>query len=245
VSSTDAGHGDLQIRPATEGDVEALASVMVRARRAAAPEMPPPVRPDIDTAPWLRDEMARPGSETWVAEDDGTVLGFALAQPGWLDLLYVAPEHTGAGVGSTLLEVVKHARPHGFALWVFESNRSARDFYRSHGLVELERTDGSGNEERAPDVRMAWLGHDPVSSLRRQVDEVDAVLADVISRRVALTGEIQRHKEVPGHAGRDESREAEIAASMSRRAPVLSPQEWRRIMHEVISVSLDAVERRP
>jgi hypothetical protein len=41
-------------------------------------------------------------------------------------------------------------------LWVFESNVPARRFYELHGFVAVERTDGAGNEERAPDVRMEW-----------------------------------------------------------------------------------------
>ena len=39
---------------------------------------------------------------------------------------------------------------------MFESNVGARRLYARRGLVEVERTDGAGNEEKAPDVRMAW-----------------------------------------------------------------------------------------
>lgn len=46
----------------------------------------------------------------------------------------------------------------GLTLWVFETNVDARRFYRDHGFVEVERTDGSANEERSPDVRYAWPG---------------------------------------------------------------------------------------
>ncbi len=74
----------------------------------------------------------------------------------WLDDLYVLPGHAGHGIGSMLLDVVKTRRPDGFALWVFEVNTPARAFYARHGLVEVERTDGAGNEEKAPDVRMEW-----------------------------------------------------------------------------------------
>jgi hypothetical protein len=51
---------------------------------------------------------------------------------------------------------VKTLRPDGFGLWVFTSNTPARAFYAGHGFVETERTDGSDNEEHAPDVRMEW-----------------------------------------------------------------------------------------
>ena len=71
------------------------------------------------------------------------------------------PRHGGRGVGTALLDLVKAQRPAGFCLWVFETNAPARGFYARRGLVELERTDGSGNEEQAPDVRMAWPGAEP------------------------------------------------------------------------------------
>ena len=56
-----------------------------------------------------------------------------------------------------LLDLVKAMRPGGFSLWVFESNTPAQAFYTRHGLVEREHTDGSGNEEREPDLRMEWV----------------------------------------------------------------------------------------
>ncbi len=74
----------------------------------------------------------------------------------WLDDLYVVPGHARRGIGSALLETAKALRPGGFGLWVFETNAPARAFYAGHGLVEVERTDGSDNEERAPDIRMTW-----------------------------------------------------------------------------------------
>ncbi len=85
-----------------------------------------------------------------------------------------------------LLDVVKAQRPDGFSLWVFQSNTGARRFYERHGLVELEHTDGSGNEEKSPDLRMAWPGGDPVAFLRRMLDDVDGQLADLRHRREAI-----------------------------------------------------------
>jgi chorismate mutase/SAM-dependent methyltransferase len=204
--------------------------------------MPPSVHPDEDTLPWVTGWLAADDGEVWVAEVAGAPVGYARLTATWLDQLFVAPDHAGLGIGGMLLDVVKSVRPDGFALWVFESNHPARAFYRRRGLVELERTDGSGNEEHAPDIRMAWPGADPLTYLRGQVDEVDDALAQVLARRAALTTAIQSYKPVPGHAGRDQEREAEIALRMARHAPALGAAGLRRIMHEVIGVSLDAVE---
>ncbi len=183
-------------------------------------------------------------AQGWVATAaDGSPLGFALATPGWLEMLYVHPGHVGAGVGSALLGLVKHTFPEGFGLWVFAGNEAAREFYRRGGLVELEVTDGRDNQAGRPDVRMMWPGQRPLDYLRSQVDDADDELASVLVRRLALTREIQRHKPVPGHEGRDLEREVEIASRLARRAPELSIEEWSRIVHTVVSASLDAVER--
>jgi chorismate mutase/GNAT superfamily N-acetyltransferase len=231
---------ELLIRPADAADVPALAAVLRASRDAAVPAMPPALHTEEEHVGYFTDRLAT--SEVWVAADEAGVLGFAHVDGGWLEGLYVRPDVAGQGVGTALLDVVKALRPGGFALWVFETNEPARRFYRRHGLVELEHTDGSANEERAPDLRMAWPGSDPLDYLRSQVDEVDDDLAVLLARRAALTAAIQRFKPVGGHAGRDPEREAEIAHRMAGRACGLGAEALRRIMHEVISVSLDRVE---
>ena len=140
--------------------------------------------------------------------------------------------------------MVKAQRPRGFALWVFESNERARAFYRRHGLVELEHTDGADNMERSPDLRMAWPGRRPGRVLPRRDRRVDQILAVLLGRRAALTGAVQDHKGVSGHAGRDPDREREIAQRMSTHAPGLGADAVARIMHTVIAESLDAWEGR-
>jgi len=50
--------------------------------------------------------------------------------------------------------------PGGLSLWAFAANHGAIAFYGRAGFVEVLRTDGSGNEERQPDVRMRWPGDD-------------------------------------------------------------------------------------
>ncbi len=164
---------ELVLRPADEDDADALALIHLLARRAAP--MPDPVHSDDDVRRWLRERVAdhAPGAETWVAEVEGVPVGYARTTAGWLDDLYVQPAHQGTGVGAALLDLVTARQPEGFCLWVFESNRPAREFYARHGLVELERTDGSANEEGEPDVRLAWPGEDPVAFLRGLVDEVE------------------------------------------------------------------------
>jgi GNAT superfamily N-acetyltransferase len=75
---------------------------------------------------------------------------------GWVEQLYVDPEHTGAGIGSRLIELAKDRSPAGLQLWTFQANEGARRFYERHGFTVVELTDGAGNEEHQPDVRYAW-----------------------------------------------------------------------------------------
>ncbi|HET6563266.1 MAG TPA: GNAT family N-acetyltransferase [Marmoricola sp.] len=233
---------DLTLRPAGPDDVPAIAQVFLGARAAAVPAMPPHVHTDEEVHAYHHERLAA-GEELWVAEAAGEVVGYAHVTGGWLDALYVAPGRQGQGIGTAMLDLAKSLRPEGFALWVFVSNKPARRFYRRHGLIELESTDGTGNEEGAPDLRMAWPGADPLGYLRGQVDEVDADLALLLARRTALAVAIQEFKPVPGHAGRDPEREAAIVRRMAEHAPDLDEDALARIMHEVIAAGLDRAEQ--
>ncbi|MGY2875275.1 chorismate mutase/GNAT superfamily N-acetyltransferase [Marmoricola sp. URHA0025 HA25] len=234
---------DLVLRPAATDDAEEIAELYLATRRASEPAMPPQLHTPESVLAHTTGEIVK--KEVWVAESD-EVLGFATLDKAFLDSLYVGPDHQGFGVGTALLDLAKARRPDGFALWVFASNDRARGFYRRHGLVELEHTDGSGNEERCPDLRMAWPGADPVAFLRRQIDEVDDELALVLARRFALTASVQDYKSQPGQGGRDPQREREIAEKMVQRmathSPGLGAEAIARIMDAVITESLSAYE---
>lgn len=185
---------DLLLRQAGPEDADAIADLYTAARVAAVPQMPPALHNNAEDRAWLAGQLARTDREAWIAERDGQLLGYALLEPVWLDHLFVRPGATGEGVGTALLDLVKGLRPDGFSLWVFETNAGARRFYAGHGLVELERTDGSANEERAPDIRMVWPGSDPVAFLRGLIDDVDEQLGDLRARRAALTRAVQSHE---------------------------------------------------
>lgn len=247
-----AVRADLVLRPAHDGDAAAVAAIHVAARQAAP--MPDPVHPDAAVHDHLARAIAEAGShlgapdahEVWVAERveggaEGRVVGYLRMGRAWLDDLYVHPAAAGAGVGAALLELAQAARPGGFSLWVFESNAPARAFYARHGLVELERTDGSENEEQAPDVRMAWPGTDPVGYLRALIDDVDDQLGRLLARRAALTAAVQPHKRSPG---RDLARERAIAVAMAAHAPDLGEERLERIVHAIITESLQAAGAR-
>jgi len=160
--SPEAGLDEVTLRLADLDDAFAIADLYTAARIAAVPRMPPALHTNAEDRAWTADRLGEPDRQIWLAEADGELVGFASCTPTWLDGLYVAPGRVGQGLGTLLLDVVKATHPEGFGLWVFESNLGARRFYARHGLVELERTDGADNEEKAPDIRMAWPGPDGV-----------------------------------------------------------------------------------
>jgi GNAT superfamily N-acetyltransferase len=181
---------ELTLRPATPSDLPAIAELYLAAREAAVPMMPPGIHPPDDVRRWVESwDLVR--REVWLAETSEGLLGFADVQDDWLESLYVDPQHTGEGIGAALLDLVKGLRPNGFCLWVFQSNTGARRFYLDRGLVELEHTDGSSNEERSPDLRMAWPGAAPLDFFRSHIDDVDDETAVLVARRAALTAALE------------------------------------------------------
>lgn len=69
--------------------------------------------------------------------------------------LYCAPRSRGFGYGAQLLDGAK-ARSDRLQLWCFQDNTRARAFYAREGFTEVEETDGAGNDEKLPDVRLVW-----------------------------------------------------------------------------------------
>lgn len=237
------GPGEVLLRPAVEADLPAVAELLLAARAAAVPAMPPvpPGAVDVvrrDVATWDLEQR-----ETWLAEPasaDGPTgpLAFVTLADDWLESLYVAPAAQRAGVGSLLLDLARALRPGGFCLWVLAANAPARAFYAAHGLVELETTDGSRNPEGVPDVRVAWPGADPLAYYRRLIDDADDDLGEVLSRRAALTRAVQAAK---GHdAPRDPGREAAVVARVARGAPALGADRVAEVVEVVIRTGLEA-----
>lgn len=142
------------LRDGTSRDASALTALFLAARHAAMPWLPA-LHTEAETRSWIAAVVLR-DCRVRVAEADGPVAGFAAFRDDWLEHLYVAPEHQGHGVGSRLLGDVRHVAGTVLQLHVFQRNHRARAFYLSHGFVEADFSDGSGNEEREPDLVMRW-----------------------------------------------------------------------------------------
>ena len=139
------------IRRGTSEDVEAIARLFDRA--LAAMTYLPVVHTFEEDLAWFGARVS--DGEAWVW-DDGAVHGYMLLGAAELLHLYLDADYTRRGIGTQLLALAKERRPDGFTLWTFQQNEGARRFYERHGLRAIELGDGSGNEERVPDVRYEW-----------------------------------------------------------------------------------------
>ena len=119
-----------------------------------------------DTTPWMprlhtRAEDLRHAGDLvdrgWVTvtETDGKVTAFAARDGEIVHALYVDRAVQRQGHGTALLAQMKNASPK-LTLWTFLANTAAQAFYDSHGFLEVERTDGSDNDEGLPDIRLEW-----------------------------------------------------------------------------------------
>ena len=140
------------IRRGTPADALEVARIFRDSRAEAMPWLPVLHTPEEDTV-WFRRALA---GESYVVEEGGRILGFAVLREDELDALYVAPESQRLGVGSALFNRAQQARPDGFSWWVFRDNERARRFYETLGGRLLYETDGRGNEEQTPDARYEW-----------------------------------------------------------------------------------------
>ena len=163
------------IRRATADDAEAIADVHARSWQAAYVDLLPAstiaemVAGSARRVVRLRGQLEGPSPvRIWVADQGGTIVGFALIGPttepdvpedaGEVFAIYLAAEAWDQGIGRALMaRAVEDLEEAGFAraiLWVLTSNDRARRFYEAAGW----RPDGATKvEERVggsmPEVR--------------------------------------------------------------------------------------------
>ncbi len=143
----------MRLRRASLADMPAVAVIHRTAMRVSLSFLP-----ELHTAEEDRrffTERLFPANTVWLAEEGDAIAGYAAVAPGWLNHLYVHPDHQGHGAGAMLLARVM-ADQDELRLWTFQRNARARAFYESRGFVAVELTDGAGNEEREPDVLYLW-----------------------------------------------------------------------------------------
>jgi 8-oxo-dGTP pyrophosphatase MutT (NUDIX family) len=151
--------GEPRIRVIRNGDAKECAQVYLRSRAFGVAGVPV-IHAEQEVRRWVMNDLIGE-RDTTVAEIDGTIVAMMVVDPGrkgpaWIEQLYLDPSWMGRGLGDRFMAEAKRDYPRGLQLWTFQVNEPARRFYERHGFVAAEFTDGSGNEERAPDVRYVW-----------------------------------------------------------------------------------------
>jgi ribosomal protein S18 acetylase RimI-like enzyme len=169
----------LVVRDSTEDDIDAVAALHVRTWQAGyAGIVPAEVLDALDPAAFAERRRSRPvppGARTVVADDGGTIVGFASFGPyrlqdedaydpasGELYAIYVDPGRWNTGAGRALMTAVREALAadgyRKFRLWVLEENRRARRFYERAGMAPDGDRDvyiPGGSSVALPEVRYA------------------------------------------------------------------------------------------
>jgi ribosomal protein S18 acetylase RimI-like enzyme len=147
-------------RPATQADAEAVAQVYLTSRRKFV-SFAPVAHSDEAVFQWIRDILI-PTNQVTVVEKDEKIIGMmALStdgEIGWIDQLYLHPNVVGCGIGTQLIEQAKAELGSPIQLYTFQENQVASRFYERHGFKAIYYGDGSGNEEKCPDVLYEWHG---------------------------------------------------------------------------------------
>ncbi|HEX3807475.1 MAG TPA: GNAT family N-acetyltransferase [Gaiellaceae bacterium] len=155
----------MEIRLATGDDSDAIEAVRVRGWQVAYRHVFPAAELDalpVDGARWrARIDRPPPGWSTFVAVEDGAVVGFSSVGPsrdeqglGELYAIYVHPDAWSTGAGRALLERAEEQLRGEYAvatLWVLEDNPRARHFYEAGGWT----ADGARKAEDRLGVRAA------------------------------------------------------------------------------------------
>jgi putative acetyltransferase len=140
------------IRLAAPADLTQIAAIFSRSIRMI-PFLPKLHTDEEDLAFWRDVVMAE--QTVHVAESDGVFGGVLADHEGFVTMLYVDPDRVRQGAGSALMTHAQ-ARLNAIQLWCFQQNKPARALYERHGFIAAAFTDGSGNEEKTPDVRYVW-----------------------------------------------------------------------------------------
>jgi putative acetyltransferase len=126
--------GPVRIRTAREADFDDLTDLWERSARSSHAFMDDDEF--VELKPHIRD-LLLPSMDVWVAESSGRMLGFVGARDEHVELLYVAPEAQGQGIGPQLLAQLGDGGPR--SVEVYAGNAVGLGFYLAQGFRETRR----------------------------------------------------------------------------------------------------------
>jgi ribosomal protein S18 acetylase RimI-like enzyme len=140
---------EVRLRRATADDADALARLATAAYERYLRRFPAGLRPGPMDADY---RAAIEHGETWVADDDGGIVGFLVLVPNadhlLLENVAVAPGFQGRGLGRRLLALAEsRARDHGLdviRLYTHATMTENQRLYEGLGYVQTERRTDDG-----------------------------------------------------------------------------------------------------
>lgn len=76
--------------------------------------------------------------ETWVAEENGNLIGFISILGNYIGALFITPKEQGKGVGTKLIEQARREKRH-LNIGVYSKNIDAIKFYKKNGFIYLNK----------------------------------------------------------------------------------------------------------
>lgn len=125
----------ITIRPYTAADLARVISAWENAARIAHPFV---TEDFMDRERRKIPDLYLPNADTWVAEVEGTVVGFIAMMGNEVGAIFVEPDHQGRGVGQALMNKVRTLHDE-LEVEVFEANHIGRRFYERYGFTSLGR----------------------------------------------------------------------------------------------------------
>src|SRR5262245_45274170 len=123
------------VRGYRAGDVDAVATVWWNSWHSIRPGLHHSQPFSAWRTRWANDIAFK--QAVVVADDQGTIVGFAAADVPARELtqIFVDPSRKGEGIGSQLFGWAKRLMPDGFGLHTLTDNVASREFYERHGLM--------------------------------------------------------------------------------------------------------------
>lgn len=99
------------------------------------------------------EETYLPGTDTYIYEENNSILGFISYQQGFIHALFVSSDAQSQGIGSKLLNFVKQ-QSNQLQLAVYSENHRAHRFYLAQGFKDSGRQ--SCEHTNHEEILMKW-----------------------------------------------------------------------------------------
>ena len=140
------------IRKHIETDLEVILDIWYQASALAHPFL------DNAFVEMVKKDMRElyiPGSETWVYEEEGKVIGFISMMENEIGGLFVLPDHQAKGVGTQLVKFISEFHQ-ALEVEVFTKNKIGRAFYDKYGFTKIKEF--LHEESQHEVIRMEYKG---------------------------------------------------------------------------------------